>query len=41
MDLVSAVEAEAQAQALLLMGEDHRTFYEALTAKTKPTFTGR
>jgi enoyl-CoA hydratase/carnithine racemase len=41
MDLVSAVEAEAQAQALLLMGEDHRAFYEAFTAKTKPTFTGR
>jgi enoyl-CoA hydratase/carnithine racemase len=41
MDLVSAVEAEAQAQALLLMGDDHRAFYEAFTAKTKPTFTGR
>src|SRR5579863_608829 len=26
MDLVSAIEAEAQAQALLLMGEDHRIF---------------
>ena len=41
MDLVSAIEAEAQAQALLLMGEDHRAFYEAFTAKQKPTFTGR
>ena len=41
MDLVSAVEAEAQAQALLLMGEDHRAFYEAFKAKQKPTFTGR
>ncbi len=41
MDLVSAIEAEAQAQALLLMGEDHRRFYEAFTAKQKPTFTGR
>jgi enoyl-CoA hydratase/carnithine racemase len=41
MDLYSAVEAEAQAQALLLMGEDHRLFYEAFTAKQKPTFTGR
>jgi enoyl-CoA hydratase/carnithine racemase len=40
MDLVSAIEAEAQAQALLLMGEDHRAFYEAFTAKRKPTFTG-
>jgi len=26
---------------LLLMGEDHRLFYEAFTAKQKPTFTGR
>src|SRR5437899_1698781 len=41
MDLAAAVEAEAQAQALLLMGEDHRIFYEAFTAKTKPTFMGR
>lgn len=41
MDLVSAIEAEAQAQALLLMGEDHRNFYEAFKNKTKPTFTGR
>jgi enoyl-CoA hydratase/carnithine racemase len=28
MDLISAIEAEAQAQALLMMGEDHRAFYE-------------
>jgi enoyl-CoA hydratase/carnithine racemase len=41
MDLVSALEAEAQAQALLLMGEDHRRFYEAFTAKAKPKFIGR
>jgi enoyl-CoA hydratase/carnithine racemase len=41
MDLVSAIEAEAQAQALLLMGEDHRRFYEAFKAKEKPTFIGR
>ncbi|WIG60973.1 MAG: Enoyl-CoA hydratase [Ktedonobacterales bacterium] len=41
MDLVSAIEAEAQAQALLLMGEDHRAFYEAFTAKQKPKWTGR
>lgn len=41
MDLVSAIEAEAQAQALLLMGEDHRRFYEAFKAKEKPSFTGR
>lgn len=41
MDLVSAIEAEAQAQALLLLGDDHRIFYEAFTGKQKPTFTGR
>lgn len=41
LDLESAIEAEAQAQALLLMGEDHRLFYEAFKAKTKPQFTGR
>jgi enoyl-CoA hydratase/carnithine racemase len=41
MDLVSALEAEAQAQALMLMGEDHRRFYEAFKAKEKPSFTGR
>ena len=41
MDLVSAIEAEAQAQALMLMGDDHRRFFEAFTAKEKPEFTGR
>jgi enoyl-CoA hydratase/carnithine racemase len=41
MDLVSALEAEAQAQALMLMGDDHRRFYEAFKAKERPTFTGR
>jgi enoyl-CoA hydratase/carnithine racemase len=41
MDLTAAIEAEAQAQALLLMGEDHRIFYEAFTAKQPPRFTGR
>jgi enoyl-CoA hydratase/carnithine racemase len=41
MDLVSAIEAEAQAQALLLMGEDHQRFFEAFTAKEKPKFIGR
>ena len=41
MDLTAALESEAQAQALLLMGEDHRRFYDAFTAKTKPKFTGR
>lgn len=41
MDLASALEAEAQAQALLLMGQDHRLFYEAFQAKEKPKFVGR
>jgi enoyl-CoA hydratase/carnithine racemase len=39
MNLASAIEAEAQAQALMLMGEDHRIFYEAFKAKQKPKFT--
>jgi enoyl-CoA hydratase/carnithine racemase len=41
MDLVSAIEAEAQAQALLLMAEDHKEFYRAFTGKRPPKFTGR
>jgi enoyl-CoA hydratase/carnithine racemase len=41
MDLVSAIEAEAQAQALLLMSEDHKEFYRAFTEKRPPRFTGR
>jgi enoyl-CoA hydratase/carnithine racemase len=41
MDLLSALEAEAQAQALLLQGADHRAFYEAFKAKRRPEFQGR
>jgi enoyl-CoA hydratase/carnithine racemase len=43
MDLVPAVEQEAQAQALMLMWKDHREFHEAFTQKRKwrPEFTGR
>ena len=41
MDVVSAVEAEAQAQALMMMGQDHRAFYEAFKEKRKPEFRGR
>ena len=41
MDLASAIEAEAQAQTLLLMGDDHRRFYEAFQKKEQPEFTGR
>ena len=35
MDLVSAIESEAQAQALMLMGDDHRKFYEAFQARQR------
>ncbi|HEX5164777.1 MAG TPA: enoyl-CoA hydratase-related protein, partial [Thermomicrobiales bacterium] len=41
MDMVSALEAEAQAQALLMMGDDHRIFHEAFREKTQPKFSGR
>ena len=41
MDLSSAVELEAVAQALLLRADDHRAFYEAFTKGEKPSFKGR
>ena len=41
MDLDSAIEQEAQAQALLLRAHDHREFYEAWKAKRTPHFEGR
>lgn len=41
MDLLSALEAEAQAQALLLMGDDHRIFFDAFRERVEPKFTGR
>jgi len=41
MDINSAIEAEAQAQALMMMGEDHRIFYEAFKEKRKPEFKGK
>ena len=41
MDLDSAIEQEAQAQALLLRAHDHREFYEAWKAKRTPDFQGR
>jgi enoyl-CoA hydratase/carnithine racemase len=41
MDLLAALEAEAQAQALMLMGEDHRRFYQAFLEKAQPSFVGR
>jgi enoyl-CoA hydratase/carnithine racemase len=40
MDIHAALEAEAQAQALMMMGNDHRAFYEAFREKTKPEFKG-
>ncbi|HEV7127371.1 MAG TPA: enoyl-CoA hydratase family protein [Ktedonobacterales bacterium] len=41
MDLGAALEAEAQAQALMLMGEDHRRFYESFGTQQAPSFVGR
>ncbi len=41
MDLSTALDAEAQTQALMLMGEDHRIFYEAFKRKVEPRFVGR
>jgi enoyl-CoA hydratase/carnithine racemase len=41
MDLASALESEAEAQALLMMAADHRAFYEAFGRKETPRFSGR
>ena len=41
MDLLGALESEAQAQALMMMGQDHRSFYEAFKRKERPEFKGR
>lgn len=41
MDLIAALEAEAQAQALMLMGDDHRAFYQAFKRKATPKFEGK
>ncbi|MEO7019478.1 MAG: enoyl-CoA hydratase family protein [Ktedonobacteraceae bacterium] len=40
MDLATAIEAEAQAQALLLMGDAHREFYEQFKAKQQRKVQG-
>ena len=40
MDLSSAIESEAVAQALLLRAKDHRRFYDAFTAGEEPEFEG-
>ncbi len=41
MELDSAIEAEAQAQALMLMGFDHREFLTSYRQKRNPQFEGR
>ena len=41
MDLASAIEMEAVAQAFLLRANDHKAFYEAFKAKRLPKFEGR
>jgi enoyl-CoA hydratase/carnithine racemase len=41
MQLRPALEAEAQAQALLMMGEDHAESHRAFVEKRPPRFTGR
>lgn len=41
MDLAAALESEAQAQALMMMGADHRAFFEAFREKRAPVFKGR
>ncbi len=41
LDINTALEAEAQAQALMMMGADHRAFYEAFTQKQTAKFSGR
>lgn len=41
MDLDSAIEQEAQAQALLLRAHDHREFFDAWKEERAPRFEGR
>lgn len=41
MDLEAAIENEATGQALLLMGKDHREFYNSFVEKRPPRWTGR
>jgi len=40
MDLASAIESEAQAQALLMMGDDHTEYFRAFSEKRPPEFKG-
>jgi enoyl-CoA hydratase/carnithine racemase len=41
MDVGAAIEAEAQAQALMLMGRDHKEFFASWREKRPPRFEGR
>jgi enoyl-CoA hydratase/carnithine racemase len=41
VDLSSAIELEAAAQALLMRSEDHAEFYRSLQARRPPEWTGR
>jgi len=41
VDLGSAIELEAQAQALLMRSDDHAEFYRAFKEKRSPKWTGR
>ena len=41
VDLGSAIELEAAAQAVLMRSEDHAEFYRAFTEKRPPEWTGR
>lgn len=41
MDLEAAIETEATGQALLLMGRDHREFYDSFVEKRPAVWTGR
>ena len=41
MDMASAIELDASTQALLMLAEDHREFYEAWSQKRPPQWKGR
>lgn len=41
MDITSAIEQEATAQALMMMTEDHKEFHKSFAEKRKPNFVGR
>ena len=40
MELATALEAEAQAQALMMLGGDHTEFHRSFVEKRSPKFTG-